>query len=462
MKRIILALLALLSFADASAQVKVNALPSGTTPTAPDYAICDQSGVTNKCTYTQVASAVSNILGLGTFATANAATPPAIGGTTPAAGSFSTINGNVLAVGADNVTTNSAAQTLTNKSIAASEVNSGTLAAAQMPALTGPVTTTAGSVATTLVPAAALAALNSQTPNNQTGTAYTFAAGDANALVTASNASAQVYTVPLNATVPYALGTVLMLEQIGVGSPALTPAGGVTINSVYGGGTFSIGQQWGFVEIQKTGTDIWQMVDTLQPVVIASGKKLTVNNSITLAGTDGITYTLPATAATIAAINIAQTYTALHTFGTNISIGGVTATGATGTGPVVFGTSPTLTTPNIGIASSTQVNQASGGRNVLVGTAADTIIAGKSTTFENANTAAGAFTLTFAAPSADGETRAICFRNSTGTITYTPTTPATAIIGPTTVAAGGCIKFVYNSTAGTPTNSAATTWYPTL
>ena len=39
-------------------------------------------------------------------------------------------------------------QTVTNKSIAASEVNSGTLAAAQMPALTGDCTTTAGTVAT--------------------------------------------------------------------------------------------------------------------------------------------------------------------------------------------------------------------------------------------------------------------------------------------------------------------------
>lgn len=41
-------------------------------------------------------------------------------------------------------------QTLTNKSIAASEVNSGTLGAAQMPALTGDVTTSAGAVTTTL------------------------------------------------------------------------------------------------------------------------------------------------------------------------------------------------------------------------------------------------------------------------------------------------------------------------
>jgi len=51
-------------------------------------------------------------------------------------------------------------QTLTNKSIAASEVNTGTLGAAQMPALTGDVTTTAGAVATTL------ATVNTVTPGS--------------------------------------------------------------------------------------------------------------------------------------------------------------------------------------------------------------------------------------------------------------------------------------------------------
>lgn len=50
----------------------------------------------------------------------------------------------------DTVVTLAATQTLTNKSIAASEVNSGTLAAAQMPALTGDVTSTSGTVATTV------------------------------------------------------------------------------------------------------------------------------------------------------------------------------------------------------------------------------------------------------------------------------------------------------------------------
>jgi hypothetical protein len=55
------------------------------------------------------------------------------------------------------------------------------------------------------------------------------------------------------------------------------------------------------------------------------------------------TVTLPDNTGTVAELNFAETFSAVQTFGTNISIGGVTATGATGTGNVVFSISPTLT-----------------------------------------------------------------------------------------------------------------------
>jgi hypothetical protein len=64
LKKLLLGLLLLIPMG-AWAQVKVNALPSGTTPSGADYTICDQSGVTNKCTMSQletyIASALSNI-----------------------------------------------------------------------------------------------------------------------------------------------------------------------------------------------------------------------------------------------------------------------------------------------------------------------------------------------------------------------------------------------------------------
>ena len=66
--------------------------------------------------------------------------------------------------------------------------------------------------------------------NAQTGTTYTFVLGDAdNKLVTASNASAQTYSIPTNANVAYAIGSQINIIAIG--------AGQVTINAVTSGTT---------------------------------------------------------------------------------------------------------------------------------------------------------------------------------------------------------------------------------
>ena len=71
-----------------------------------------------------------------------------------------------------------------------------------------------------------------------------------------------------------------------------------------------------------------------------------------------VTASLPANTGTLAETNLAQTFSALQTFGTNISIAGVTPTGATGTGALVFGTSPTFTTPALGTPSAVNLTNA--------------------------------------------------------------------------------------------------------
>jgi hypothetical protein len=65
--------------------------------------------------------------------------------------------------------------------------------------------------------------------NAQTGTTYTFVLADNGKLVTASNASAQTYSIPTNASVAYPIGTQINIIQIG--------AGQVTINAVTSGTT---------------------------------------------------------------------------------------------------------------------------------------------------------------------------------------------------------------------------------
>lgn len=72
-------------------------------------------------------------------------------------------------------------------------------------------------------------------------------------------------------------------------------------------------------------------------IVVVSGKAATFNNSITFAGTDSTTMTFPSTSATIARTDAANTFTGHQT------IEGVTTTGATGTGNLVFSASPTFT-----------------------------------------------------------------------------------------------------------------------
>jgi len=64
----------------------------------------------------------------------------------------------------------------------------------------------------------------------QTGTTYTFVLNDSNnELITASNASAQTYSIPTNASVAFPIGAQINIIQIG--------AGQVTINAVTSGTT---------------------------------------------------------------------------------------------------------------------------------------------------------------------------------------------------------------------------------
>lgn len=98
----------------------------------------------------------------------------------------------------------------------------------------------------------------------KTGTTYTFALGDANnELITASNASAQTYSIPTNASVAFPIGTQINIIQIG--------AGQVTINAVTSGTTtvLSTGAvpaapklrvQYSAATLIKVATDTWYVV----------------------------------------------------------------------------------------------------------------------------------------------------------------------------------------------------------
>ena len=100
--------------------------------------------------------------------------------------------------------------------------------------------------------------------NAQTGTTYTFVLTDANnTFVTASNASAQTYSIPTNASVAFPIGTQINLIQIG--------AGQVTVNAVTSGTTTIVSTgataatpkcraQYSAITLVKRDTDSWYAI----------------------------------------------------------------------------------------------------------------------------------------------------------------------------------------------------------
>lgn len=162
-------------------------------------------------------------------------------------------------------------------------------------------------------------------------------------------------------------------------------------------------------------------------LTLVDGKTFTVNNTITLAGTDAQTYTFPTTSATLARTDAANTFTGHQT------IEGVTSTGATGTGRFVFDGTPTLVTPVLGVATATSIN----GNVFTTGTYTLTGTAGKTLTFSNSITLAGtdATTMTFPTTSAT-----IARTDAANTFTGHQT-----IEGVTSTGASGSGKIMFNT-----------------
>jgi hypothetical protein len=99
------------------------------------------------------------------------------------------------------------------------------------------------------------------TVNPQTGTTYTPALADLNALVTCSNAAPVTVTIPANGTVAFPVGTRIDFVQMGAGKVSFVPATGVTINSL--GGNLSIFAQYVGVTIIQVAADTWLLAGNL-------------------------------------------------------------------------------------------------------------------------------------------------------------------------------------------------------
>ena len=100
--------------------------------------------------------------------------------------------------------------------------------------------------------------------NAQTGTTYTFVLADAdNKLVTASNAAAQTYSIPTNATTAFPIGTQINIIQIGAGQVTVQAASSGTTTVVSTGATAAAPKcrgQYSAMTLIKRDTDSWYAV----------------------------------------------------------------------------------------------------------------------------------------------------------------------------------------------------------
>ena len=98
--------------------------------------------------------------------------------------------------------------------------------------------------------------------NAQTGTTYTFVIGDAGKLVTSSIGSAQSITVPPNSSVAFAVGTQIIVQNIGSANATLAQGSGVTIQSK--DSNKEIDGQYAAATLINTATDPWSLIGALK------------------------------------------------------------------------------------------------------------------------------------------------------------------------------------------------------
>jgi hypothetical protein len=104
------------------------------------------------------------------------------------------------------------------------------------------------------------------TLNAQTGTSYTAVSTDQyQVLVTMSNASANAFKIPTNASVAFAVGTVITVMNIGAGLTTISAVTSGTTTVLSAGGTAASPTlaQYKSAACIKTGTDTWYVVGAI-------------------------------------------------------------------------------------------------------------------------------------------------------------------------------------------------------
>jgi hypothetical protein len=92
---------------------------------------------------------------------------------------------------------------------------------------------------------------------NKESASYTLLLTDAHNYVEMEVSSANVLTIPTNATVAFPIGTEIRVTQLGTGQTTITPAAGVTLRS--NGGKDKTTGQYSVATLFKRGLNEWYL-----------------------------------------------------------------------------------------------------------------------------------------------------------------------------------------------------------
>jgi hypothetical protein len=99
-----------------------------------------------------------------------------------------------------------------------------------------------------------------------TATSHTLEAGDLGSILETTGASAVTVTIPDETTMPFEIGTLINVTQVGAGVATIAAAAGVSLNGTLGG-SVALSGQWSGVALTKRGADAWVIQGALAGVV---------------------------------------------------------------------------------------------------------------------------------------------------------------------------------------------------
>lgn len=99
-----------------------------------------------------------------------------------------------------------------------------------------------------------------------TATSHTLEAIDLGSILETTGSSAVTVTIPPEASVPFEIGALVNVTQVGAGTATVAAAAGVSLNGVVAG-SVALDGQWSGVALVKRGADAWVIQGALAGAV---------------------------------------------------------------------------------------------------------------------------------------------------------------------------------------------------